>query len=167
MIITAGGLLFCVDIRGRRDDDSRSRDRSRSRRDYSGYDSCTYVATLSLEASIAPPPAPLPPAAPQQPTPPAAPAAPGASGASGAEGEANAVDDPNNVHKQCEKAAAEAIKRAMALLRKRGLLPPEEVPEEKEEEKKEEVKEEMPAPVNPLLNKIAEKESGNLSWYKS
>ena len=72
-------------------------------------------------------------------------------------------DDPNNVHKQCENAAAEALKRAMALLRKRGLLPPEEVPEEK----KEEVKEEMPAPVNPLLNKIAEKESGNLSWYKS
>ena len=76
-------------------------------------------------------------------------------------------DDPNNVHKQCENAAAEALKRAMALLRKRGLLPPEEVPEEKEEEVKEEVKEEMPAPVNPLLNKIAEKESGNLSWYKS
>ena len=119
---------------------------------------------MSTVASIAPPPAPLPPAAPQQPAPPAAPAAPGAPGA---EGVAPVNDDPNNVHKQCENAAAEALKRAMALLRKRGLLPPEEVPEEKKEEVKEEVKEEMPAPVDPLLNKIAEKESGNLSWYKS
>ena len=61
---------------------------------------------MSTVASIAPPPAPLPPAAPQQPAPPAAPAAPGAPGA---EGVAPVNDDPNNVHKQCENAAAEAL----------------------------------------------------------
>ena len=84
-------------------------------------------------------------------------------------------DDPNNVHKQCEKAAAEALKRAMALLRKRGLLPPEMSPEEETpaeekpaEEKPAEEKpvEEQPAPVNPLLNKKPATDAGNLSWYK-
>ena len=73
-----------------------------------------------------------------------------------------AEDDPNNVHKQCEQAAVEARKRAMNLLRKRGLIPDDmiETPEE-----------EAPAPVNPLLPKlvtpIAEGQStGPLSWYK-
>ena len=39
-------------------------------------------------------------------------------------GEKENVDenDPNNVHKQCERAAAEARRRAMVLLKDRGLL---------------------------------------------
>ena len=39
-------------------------------------------------------------------------------------GEKENVDenDPNNVHKQCERAAAEARRRAMILLKDRGLL---------------------------------------------
>ena len=63
----------------------------------------------------------------------------------------------------------------MALLRKRGLLPPEVSPEEETpaeekpaEEKPAEEKpvEEQPAPVNPLLNKKPSTDAGNLSWYK-
>ena len=80
-----------------------------------------------------------------------------------------AEDDPNNVHKQCEQAAVEARKRAMNLLRKRGLIPDDMI-ETPEEEAPAPV-EEAPAPVNPLLPKlvtpIAEGQStGPLSWYK-
>lgn len=87
-----------------------------------------------------------------------------------------AEDDPNNVHKQCEQAAVEARKRAMNLLRKRGLIPDDMI-EEPEEEAPAPVEEapapveEAPAPVNPLLPKlvtpIAEgQNTGPLSWYK-
>ena len=89
-------------------------------------------------------------------------------------------DDPNNVHKQCERAAAEALRRAMALLRKRGLLPEEEPTEEEKKEEEQEVEKEdekpaepepVPAPVNPLLQSVESKtegdtQNGPLSWVK-
>lgn len=87
-----------------------------------------------------------------------------------------AEDDPNNVHKQCEQAAVEARKRAMNLLRKRGLIPDDMI-EEPEEEAPAPVEEapapveEAPAPVNPLLPKLVTsnaeaQKTGPLSWYK-
>ena len=102
-------------------------------------------------------------------------------------------EDPNNVHKQCERAAGEALRRALVLLKQRGLLqgdyaveemapvettvvnPDEAKSEAKSETKKEEPVEpkvEVTPAVSSAMSKLLasklEKDTkpGVLSWYK-
>ena len=102
-------------------------------------------------------------------------------------------DDPNSVHKQCERAAGEALRRALVLLKQRGLLEgdyaveemapiettvvnPDEVKSQAQNETKKEEPVEPKVEVTPavssamskLLASKLEKDSkpGVLSWYK-
>ena len=102
-------------------------------------------------------------------------------------------EDPNNVHKQCERAAGEARRRALVLLKQRELLhgdyaleemaplettvvnPDEAKSEAKSETKKEEPVEpkvEVTPAVSSAMSKLLasklEKDTkpGVLSWYK-
>lgn len=104
-------------------------------------------------------------------------------------------EDPNSVHKQCERAAGEALRRALVLLKQRGLLQGDYAVEEmapitttvvnpedlkKEAEKKEaekpaepvEPKVEMTPAISSAMSKLLaakmekEEKPGVLSWYK-
>lgn len=104
-------------------------------------------------------------------------------------------EDPNSVHKQCERAAGEALRRALVLLKQRGLLQGDYAVEEmapitttvvnpedlkKETEKKEtekaaepvEPKVEMTPAISSAMSKLLaakmekEEKPGVLSWYK-
>ena len=80
------------------------------------------------------------------------------------------AEDPNNVHKQCERAVIEATRRADILLKKRGLLPDTPAPAEEEQKEEnpqpeEEETYELPQVIQEKIEK--DTKTGPLSWYKS